>query len=63
MISGGGLPQRFLDKIDQQGTCWIWGGTKVKGGYGVYYYNGKNRLAHHVAWIEHHGAIPVGFDF
>ena len=36
-------------------------GTKVKGGYGRVYYDGRMQLAHRVAWQKANGPIPEGF--
>tara|TARA_R110000822_G_scaffold186418_1_gene325450 strand:+ start:62 stop:499 length:438 start_codon:yes stop_codon:yes gene_type:complete len=41
--------------------CWKWRGCKSRDGYGTIKVNGKNKLAHRVAWELSHGReIPPG---
>ena len=53
------LDQRFQDKvrIDPCG-CRLWTAATNAKGYGVMRIDGKNKLAHHVAWFLEHGVWP-----
>jgi len=42
--------ERFNDKVDRTGTCWLWTAHKIPLGYGVFRVNGKNQRAHRVAY-------------
>lgn len=47
------LPERFWEKVDKSGECWVWTAATFKGGYGQIwtgYPNGKNDRAHRVSW-------------
>lgn len=52
--------ERFYDRVDQSGECWIWTGAvnHRRGGYG-YFYDDDTRLrrAHRVAWEMDFGAL------
>lgn len=59
------LPQRaksFLSKIDikSPSECWNWMANKKRFGYGVFFNNGRNILAHRVSYVLRHGPIPEG---
>lgn len=49
-------------KIDPDTGCWEWTGGTVTGGYGSFYFEGKNRRAHRVSYEVFCGQIPDGFD-
>jgi hypothetical protein len=58
---------RFWDKVDKSGgqeACWPWTRAKVskKPGcnYGTVQFNGRQQLAHRVAWQLTRGPIPDG---
>lgn len=51
---------RFWDKVDRSGDCWLWTGAKFSGGYGHFNSNGFNHLAHRFAWELENGPIPDG---
>jgi hypothetical protein len=38
--------------------CDIWIGNKHKNGYGIFWYDGKNRKSHRWIWEQEFGAIP-----
>ena len=44
--------KRFWDKVDKDGPdgCWEWTAGRSITGYGRFLVDGKNRLAHRVAW-------------
>ena len=50
--------QRFWRRVrkdDSADSCWIWTGGRDADGYGVFYYNGRSRRAHRVAYEWEHG--------
>ena len=54
--------ERFWSCVEKSNRCWNWKGSRMMGDYGMFYYNGKNRFAHRVAYellVEH---IPEGFQ-
>ena len=47
--------QRFWDKVDTRGECWVWTGSRTSKGYGKFGVSGgKWELAHRVAWRIYH---------
>lgn len=57
------LSERFWSKVDIRGSddCWEWKSGKRKGkGYGAFLFNGKNELAHRIAWILAFDGVPEG---
>lgn len=54
------LAERFWERVDTSGDCWLWTGTGRGNGYGGLSVNGKNRSAHRIAWELTNGAIPDG---
>jgi hypothetical protein len=53
------VEERFLDKVQREGACWLWTGT-VSAGYGRFWLNGKTRAAHRVAYELFVTEIPEG---
>lgn len=51
------IEERFWEKVDKSGDCWLWLG-QTNGGYGVISCNGKDKYAHRVSWQIHNGNIP-----
>lgn len=52
---------RFMAKVDvQPGGCWLWFGAISAKGYGRFMLDGRNRLAHRVAFEIFVGPIPAG---
>jgi hypothetical protein len=49
---------RFWEKVDQSGDCWIWKAYVTRCGYGRFRVNGQTILAHRQAWILTRGPIP-----
>lgn len=43
-------PERFWMKVQKTPTCWNWTGQIEQSGYGLFYYDGKIRKAHRLAW-------------
>jgi hypothetical protein len=52
--------KRFWEKVDRSGDCWLWTTGTLRHGYGAFFLDGKQRLAHRVAWELTHGPIPDG---
>lgn len=52
---------RFLAKVRmQEDGCWLWFGAINREGYGHFYANGKQILAHRWAYQHYVGPIPEG---
>jgi hypothetical protein len=45
---------------DPNSGCFLWAGATIAKGYGQFSYEGKIRLAHHVAWLLSGKEIPRG---
>lgn len=55
------LEQRFWEKVDRTGACWIWTACKAPNGYGRFCAaNSQHDYAHRVCYLLTHGAIPEG---
>lgn len=54
------LPERFWSKVEsgRSGDCWIWSGALQRAGYGSFWWDGKIRLAHRVAYEELVRPVP-----
>jgi hypothetical protein len=50
--------KRFWKYVNKTDGCWLWTGACLRGGYGVFWLDGKVRLAHRVAYTEAVGIIP-----
>lgn len=50
--------QRFWDKVDKTGKCWIWTAGKLKTGYGCFKLDGRTQMAHRVSWFLVYGVWP-----
>lgn len=48
--------------VDARTGCVLWGLSVVEKGYGMAQYRGKQRGAHRVSWMIHHGTIPPGIE-
>lgn len=55
------LQERFDEKVDKSGECWVWTGGKVRG-YGRIKANGKARIAHRLSYEMHVGEIRQGLQ-
>jgi hypothetical protein len=45
--------------VDQSGDCWVWTGALKRGGYGTFWWNGKNVPAHRASYQIAHGQFDV----
>lgn len=52
------LVSRFWDKVLIGDGCWEWQASKLKQGYGMMRWRGRNRLAHRIALELWTGDIP-----
>lgn len=55
---------RFWGKVQKTTSCWLWIGRKNSQGYGYFWLgtkqDGKDRIAHRVAYEIAHGCLPSG---
>jgi hypothetical protein len=49
--------RRFESKIHKTETCWLWIGNLSPGGYGMFFMEGKNRIASRVSYSLYVGPI------
>ena len=54
------VAERFWAKVQRSDACWIWQGTIGSHGYGKVYIQGKEYLAHRIAYELTYGPMPVG---
>ena len=56
------LPPHIADKItpEPNSGCWLWSAATFRGGYGLAWKDGKNKLAHRVVYEAIVGPIPDG---
>lgn len=58
------ISQRFWDKVDRSGDCWMWTGSTFHNGYGAFFakVDGKKTMqrAHRVSYEHHNGKIEGG---
>lgn len=54
------VAERFWEKVDKSGDCWIWTAALLKTGYGSIRINGKSERAHRVAYELSVGPIQKG---
>jgi len=50
--------KRFWTYVRKESNCWIWTGTKQRGGYGHFRIKGKDYTAHRYAYQLANGPIP-----
>ena len=54
------LSQRFWEKVDRSGECWLWTGARDTAGYGLIGVgSGKISTAHRVSWRLATGSLPI----
>lgn len=57
------LKERFWEKVDILGNCWIWtGATLANGGYGQVRVPGGRAYVHRVTYEWFNGPIPAGME-
>lgn len=51
---------RFFQKVDKSGECWLWVGALNTKGYGSFSFKGRRLGAHRFSYKLHKGEIPEG---
>lgn len=51
---------RFWEKVDKSGDCWLWTASKLPFGYGRFFCETDHIYAHRFSYILHYGNIPEG---
>lgn len=51
---------RFMEKVKVAGECWLWQSSLDHKGYGRFYVDGRNTLAHRWIYEQDKGAVPAG---
>jgi hypothetical protein len=54
------VADRLWSRVERGEHCWLWRGTQVRGGYGRVKVDGRQVLAHRLAYALTHGSIPDG---
>lgn len=54
--------ERFWEKVDKSGDCWVWTASVDSGGYGRFRLDGKKKYAHRVSYELGIGPIPDGLQ-
>jgi hypothetical protein len=54
------VQERFWEKVDMTGRCWEWTGVLHEKGYGIFYLEGRSRLAHRISFEFKSGKIEHG---
>lgn len=49
--------ERFWEKVDKSGECWIWLAAKLPKGYGLFKLGGRYVYAHRYSWQLANGAL------
>lgn len=52
---------RFWEKVDKSGECWLWVAAMNTHGYGNFRYQGETQGAHKISYILEIGEVPKGF--
>ncbi|HEY4658038.1 MAG TPA: HNH endonuclease [Gemmatimonadaceae bacterium] len=61
MLDLSSVISRFQQRFTVTPECWIWNGApRNQSGYGGFLIDGKQWLAHRVAWRLYKGEIPAG---
>lgn len=58
--NGRGTDEMSREKSVKLSACIEWNGWRDRAGYGKVWVDGKNLMAHRVAWAMKHGPIPPG---
>ena len=54
------IEERFWEKVDKSGECWVWMAAKNDRGYGFFKVHPRMMKAHRVAYELECGPIPAG---
>ena len=52
--------RRFWSKVNKTSSCWLWTSDVDATGYGRFWFEGRNAIAHVVLWEHYNGAVPDG---
>lgn len=52
--------ERFAEKFEPSGDCWVWTGARSDSGYGTFWNGQRQALAHRWSYEHHVGPIPPG---
>ena len=53
---------RFFEKVDLAGDCWLWTGGLTSRGYGQFWHEGTNDVAHRWLWCHLVGPVADGLQ-
>lgn len=53
---------RFWERVDKSGACWVWTAGKSANGYGAFKVEGHQQKAHRVAWQLSGRVLKDGFE-
>jgi hypothetical protein len=57
------IEEKFDQRVDRTGSCWVWTGGLNSNGYGTLKRpGGKPRYAHRYSWERENGPIPDGLN-
>jgi hypothetical protein len=59
---GKWLPIRFWSKVNRTDTCWLWTAYCNRAGYGRYWHESVQQMAHRVSYEVLVGPIPPGLE-
>jgi hypothetical protein len=54
------VEERFWEKVDKTGDCWVWKAHLLYNGYGRFSINLKTEYSHRVSWFLEYGEWPKG---
>ena len=55
--------ERFWEKVDKTGSCWVWKACRHDAGYGYFSVSrSRARTTHRISWELAFGPIPDGMD-
>lgn len=54
--------ERYWEKVDKTGECWLWTAYCTTDGYGQFRHDGKMIYSHRLAFEWGHGEIPEGMQ-
>lgn len=60
IIVTGDAINRFWEKVNKDGDCWIWTAATRSSGYGCFKVAGRLISAHRFSFVLHFGEVPVG---
>ena len=60
--SGETAGERFWQKVEKTPTCWLWTGSHMRTGHGLFWFDGRMMPAYRFAYRAFVGSIPEGLD-